>query len=116
MTATAMILGVVPMALGTAEGGEQNAPLGRAVIGGLLFGTIASLFVVPVAFDFVCSRFGRRAATEAGLPVTPSPEAAPHRQSLNGHHPAAHAAGGMSSNGHVSTEHKPVEHARHTSA
>lgn len=50
MTALAMILGVIPMALGRGEGGEQNAPLGRAVIGGLLFGTFASLFLVPVAF------------------------------------------------------------------
>jgi len=53
MTALAMILGVIPMALGLAEGGEQNAPLGRAVIGGLLFGTFASLFLVPVAFAAV---------------------------------------------------------------
>ena len=53
MTALAMILGVIPMALGSAEGGEQNAPLGRAVIGGLLFGTLASLFLVPVAFAAV---------------------------------------------------------------
>jgi CzcA family heavy metal efflux pump len=53
MTALAMILGVIPMALGHAEGGEQNAPLGRAVIGGLLFGTFASLFLVPIAFAVV---------------------------------------------------------------
>ena len=53
MTALAMILGVIPMALGNAEGGEQNAPLGRAVIGGLLFGTFASLFLVPIAFAAV---------------------------------------------------------------
>jgi multidrug efflux pump subunit AcrB len=53
MTAMAMILGVIPMALGNAQGGEQNAPLGRAVIGGLLFGTFASLFLVPVAFAAV---------------------------------------------------------------
>ncbi|RYD23022.1 MAG: efflux RND transporter permease subunit [Verrucomicrobiaceae bacterium] len=53
MTALAMILGVIPMALGHAEGGEQNAPLGRAVIGGLLFGTFASLFLVPIAFAAV---------------------------------------------------------------
>lgn len=53
MTALAMILGVIPMAIGHAEGGEQNAPLGRAVIGGLLFGTFASLFLVPVAFATV---------------------------------------------------------------
>jgi multidrug efflux pump subunit AcrB len=45
-----MIIGMVPMALGLGEGGEQNAPLGRAVIGGLLFATIATLFFVPVVF------------------------------------------------------------------
>lgn len=56
MTALAMILGVIPMALGTAEGGEQNAPLGRAVIGGLIFGTAASLFLVPIAFAAVRGR------------------------------------------------------------
>ena len=48
MTALAMIIGMVPMALGLGEGGEQNAPLGRAVIGGLLFATVATLFFVPV--------------------------------------------------------------------
>ena len=62
MTALAMVLGVVPMALGTAEGGEQNAPLGRAVIGGLVFGTIASLAVVPVVFAVVCGFTHRRGA------------------------------------------------------
>jgi multidrug efflux pump subunit AcrB len=50
MTALAMILGMVPMALGMGEGGEQNAPLGRAVIGGLLFATVATLFFVPSVF------------------------------------------------------------------
>ncbi|MBV9643963.1 MAG: efflux RND transporter permease subunit [Verrucomicrobia bacterium] len=50
MTAIAMIIGMVPMALGLGEGGEQNAPLGRAVIGGLLFATIATLFFVPTVF------------------------------------------------------------------
>jgi multidrug efflux pump subunit AcrB len=49
MTALAMIIGMVPMSLGLGEGGEQNAPLGRAVIGGLLFATVATLFFVPVA-------------------------------------------------------------------
>jgi multidrug efflux pump subunit AcrB len=53
MTALAMIIGMVPMALGLGEGGEQNAPLGRAVIGGLLFATIATLFFVPVVFAMV---------------------------------------------------------------
>ena len=57
MTALAMILGVIPMAIGHTEGGEQNAPLGRAVIGGLVFGTCASLFLVPVVFAAVRSRF-----------------------------------------------------------
>lgn len=56
MTALAMILGVLPMALGHGEGGEQNAPLGRAVIGGLLFGTVASLFVVPYMFSILKRR------------------------------------------------------------
>ena len=50
MTATAMILGLVPMALGLGEGGEQNAPIGRTVIGGLLFATFATLIVVPMLF------------------------------------------------------------------
>jgi CzcA family heavy metal efflux pump len=50
MTALAMIIGMVPMALGFGEGGEQNAPLGRAVIGGLTFGTVATLFFVPAVF------------------------------------------------------------------
>jgi multidrug efflux pump subunit AcrB len=51
MTALAMIIGMVPMALGLGEGGEQNAPLGRAVIGGLLFATGATLFFVPIFFS-----------------------------------------------------------------
>jgi multidrug efflux pump subunit AcrB len=51
MTATAMIIGMVPMALGLGEGGEQNAPLGRAVIGGLLMATVATLLFVPVVFS-----------------------------------------------------------------
>jgi hypothetical protein len=45
-----MIIGMLPMSLGLGEGGEQNAPLGRAVIGGLLFATLATLFLVPVAY------------------------------------------------------------------
>ncbi|MFT3991638.1 MAG: efflux RND transporter permease subunit [Luteolibacter sp.] len=63
MTALAMILGVIPMALGHAEGGEQNAPLGRAVIGGLLFGTCASLFLVPLVFSIVRGRHKRPETT-----------------------------------------------------
>jgi multidrug efflux pump subunit AcrB len=57
MTALAMILGVIPMAIGHSEGGEQNAPLGRAVIGGLVFGTCASLLLVPLVFASVRGRF-----------------------------------------------------------
>ena len=56
MTALAMMIGMVPMALGLGEGGEQNAPLGRAVIGGLLFATVATLVMVPVLFSMVHSR------------------------------------------------------------
>ncbi|MGA2115661.1 MAG: efflux RND transporter permease subunit [Bryobacteraceae bacterium] len=53
MTATAMIIGMLPMALGMGEGGEQNAPLGRAVIGGLLLATITTLFVVPMVYSML---------------------------------------------------------------
>jgi CzcA family heavy metal efflux pump len=60
MTALAMIIGMVPMALGLGEGGEQNAPLGRAVIGGLLFATAATLFFVPVVFRLVHDRLAKR--------------------------------------------------------
>jgi len=60
MTATAMILGMLPMSLGLGDGGEQNAPLGRAVIGGLLLATLSTLFFVPVVF----SKLGRRRASE----------------------------------------------------
>jgi multidrug efflux pump subunit AcrB len=56
MTALAMIIGMVPMALGFGEGGEQNAPLGRAVIGGLLFATAATLFFVPSVFAMLHGR------------------------------------------------------------
>jgi multidrug efflux pump subunit AcrB len=51
MTALAMIIGMVPMALGMGEGGEQNAPLGRAVIGGLILATVTTLMVVPVVYS-----------------------------------------------------------------
>jgi multidrug efflux pump subunit AcrB len=53
MTALAMIIGMAPMALGMGDGGEQNAPLGRAVIGGLLCATLATLLFVPVVFSLV---------------------------------------------------------------
>ncbi len=59
MTALAMIIGMVPMALGLGEGGEQNAPLGRAVIGGLVFATVATLFFVPTVFALIHGRRSR---------------------------------------------------------
>ncbi|MBH3410682.1 efflux RND transporter permease subunit [Pseudomonas putida] len=65
MTALAMIIGMLPMALGVGEGGEQNAPLGRAVIGGLLFATFATLVFVPVLFSLVHGRTSSRAAAAA---------------------------------------------------
>ena len=60
MTALAMIIGMVPMATGLGEGGEQNAPLGRAVIGGLLFATLATLFFVPCVFSIIHGRLERK--------------------------------------------------------
>jgi multidrug efflux pump subunit AcrB len=58
MTALAMIIGMIPMALGLGDGGEQNAPLGRAVIGGLVFATVATLFFVPTVFVIIHGRAG----------------------------------------------------------
>ena len=63
MTALAMIIGMMPMAIGMGEGGEQNAPLGRAVIGGLLFATVSTLFFVPTVFSMVHSLRHRPAET-----------------------------------------------------
>jgi multidrug efflux pump subunit AcrB len=53
MTALAMIIGMLPMSTGLGEGGEQNAPLGRAVIGGLLLATVTTLFFVPVMYSIL---------------------------------------------------------------
>jgi CzcA family heavy metal efflux pump len=64
MTALAMIIGMVPMALGLGDGGEQNAPLGRAVIGGLMCATVATLVFVPCVFALIHNAGGRRAARE----------------------------------------------------
>jgi CzcA family heavy metal efflux pump len=63
MTALAMIIGMIPLAIGLGEGGEQNAPLGRAVIGGLLFATVATLFFVPVVFSIFHGRRLRRTSS-----------------------------------------------------
>jgi multidrug efflux pump subunit AcrB len=67
MTALAMIIGMVPMAVGLGEGGEQNAPLGRAVIGGLIFATFATLFFVPAVFSIIHGRREQRAALSRKL-------------------------------------------------
>ncbi len=67
MTALAMIIGMVPMAVGLGEGGEQNAPLGRAVIGGLVFATFATLFFVPCVFSMIHGRRERRLAERRSL-------------------------------------------------
>ena len=68
MTALAMIIGMVPMALGLGEGGEQNAPLGRAVIGGLLVATFATLLFVPVIFSIIHGRRARHTSPERDTP------------------------------------------------
>jgi len=72
MTALAMLIGMLPMALGLGDGGEQNAPLGRAVIGGLMFGTAATLLFVPVVFGTVHAWLGKRSAALA-TPISANP-------------------------------------------
>ena len=70
MTALAMIIGMMPMAVGLGEGGEQNAPLGRAVIGGLIFATAATLFFVPVFFSLlheIRDAAGQELKNESGI-------------------------------------------------
>jgi multidrug efflux pump subunit AcrB len=66
MTALAMIIGMFPMALGLGEGGEQNAPLGRAVIGGLVFATVATLVFVPTVFAAIHGRRTRASRADPG--------------------------------------------------
>jgi len=66
MTATAMIIGMIPMALGLGESGEQNAPLGRAVIGGLIFATVATLFFVPSVFVIIHGRGKHATGSDGG--------------------------------------------------
>jgi multidrug efflux pump subunit AcrB len=67
MTASAMIIGMAPMALGLGEGGEQNAPLGRAVVGGLIFATVATLLFVPVVFSIFHARDAEKKAPASVL-------------------------------------------------
>jgi multidrug efflux pump subunit AcrB len=68
MTALAMIIGMIPMALGLGDGGEQNAPLGRAVIGGLIFATVATLFFVPTVFSIIHGRPSSHPIHSAEIP------------------------------------------------
>jgi len=72
MTALAMIIGMVPMSLGLGEGAEQNAPLGRAVIGGLLLATVATLFFVPVVFAVIHGLLRARRAAAPPTAGTPA--------------------------------------------
>jgi multidrug efflux pump subunit AcrB len=67
MTALAMVIGMLPMALGLGEGGEQNAPLGRAVIGGLVFATVSTLFFVPVVFTMIHRHDGPKPVPQANF-------------------------------------------------
>ena len=69
MTAFAMIIGMIPMAIGFGEGAEQNAPLGRAVIGGLLFATVSTLFFVPVVFAAIHRHLEHRKSTKGAHPT-----------------------------------------------
>jgi multidrug efflux pump subunit AcrB len=78
MTALAMVIGMVPMALGLGDGGEQNAPLGRAVIGGLLFATVATLLFVPTVFGVIHSRRSRPSAVTSGAEGRPGPAIPEH--------------------------------------
>jgi multidrug efflux pump subunit AcrB len=72
MTAVAMLAGMVPMAMGLGEGGEQNAPLGRAVIGGLIFATVATLVFVPVVFSLVHGKPRPAPASDPYRPQEPA--------------------------------------------
>jgi hypothetical protein len=87
MTSLAMMVGMLPMASGLGEGGEQNAPLGRAVIGGLLLATVATLFFVPVVFTLLRRKGYRphrdeevesaeQPVTQPSLPMVPPPQPA----------------------------------------
>jgi len=72
MTALAMIIGMLPMAIGWGEGGEQNAPLGRAVIGGLVIATFATLFFVPVVFRLLHRRAGVKSVEDFDAILLPA--------------------------------------------
>ena len=69
LSVLAMMIGMVPMALGLGEGGEQNAPLGRAVIGGLCFATVATLVIVPLVLSLVHTQRGQSRPTPSSFGV-----------------------------------------------
>ncbi len=73
MTAAAMVVGMIPMALGIGEAGDQSSPLGRAVIGGLVLSTFAALFILPLAFAW-----GQGKASTASVSLDPEDEASSH--------------------------------------
>jgi multidrug efflux pump subunit AcrB len=75
MTALAMILGMLPMALALGEGGEQNAPLGRAVIGGLIAATLMTLFVVPALYSILARNVKGKHERDAEIETVTSPGA-----------------------------------------
>jgi multidrug efflux pump subunit AcrB len=75
MTALAMVLGMLPMALALGEGGEQNAPLGRAVIGGLLVATLMTLFVVPAVYSTFSGHFKGKHHRDAEVEAVTTPGA-----------------------------------------
>ncbi len=85
MTALAMIIGMIPMALGLGEGAEQNAPLGRAVIGGLLFATLSTLLFVPVVFAGIHRRLANRKSGHSPGTAGHSPGAAGSAQGNPSH-------------------------------
>jgi multidrug efflux pump subunit AcrB len=88
MTAFAMIIGMIPMALGLGEGAEQNAPLGRAVIGGLLFATVSTLFFVPLVFAGIHSRLAhRKSARERDESQSGTHHSQNGRDDAHGHSP-----------------------------
>jgi multidrug efflux pump subunit AcrB len=85
MTATAMIIGMIPMALGLGESGEQNAPLGRAVIGGLVFATVATLFFVPSVFVIIHGRKKHAPGSEDGGGSDDQDDSGDHGHMENAH-------------------------------
>jgi multidrug efflux pump subunit AcrB len=103
MTSCAMIAGMVPMALGLTEGGEQTAPLGRAVIGGLVAATVATLTVLPTVFALVQGKAGRQSAS-----IDPDDPASPHYHEEERDEPEP---GRLSANG----EPQPLEPQGHAS-